>query len=217
VTLTQWLDPSVTDEQHPNQRDKTLDIYADDCPAKPPFSDAFVARFREAQIERNRRITRWVQQQLAALREAGHPHDELGFVVHRTMCDVRWIDSTQDPNDRQPNWCFMGEPRQVNNSPAGLARFCTLRSWLSQWSYDLSRANGVVAAADVKVPCLQIYNSADDGCMPSHADQVFAALASNDKEAKTIKGANHYYFGQPEHAARAAEICKDWLERHQLI
>ena len=28
-------------------------------------------------------------------------------------------------------------------SPVGLARFCTLRSWLSQWSYDDANGDGV--------------------------------------------------------------------------
>ena len=28
-------------------------------------------------------------------------------------------------------------------SPVGLARFCSLRSWLSQWSYDDANGGGV--------------------------------------------------------------------------
>ena len=59
-------------------------------------------------------------------------------IAMATMADPRWLDPTIDPNDRKPNWCFMGNPQMINNAPAGLARFCTLRSWLSQWSYDLS-------------------------------------------------------------------------------
>jgi hypothetical protein len=35
-----------------------------------------------------------------------------------------------------PGTCYLGDPQVVNTSPVGLARFCTLRSWLSQWSYD---------------------------------------------------------------------------------
>lgn len=31
---------------------------------------------------------------------------------------------------------ILGDPQLVNRSPVGLARFCTLRNWLSQWSYD---------------------------------------------------------------------------------
>ena len=74
---------------------------------------------------------------------------ERGFVVHRTMCDVRWIDPAVDPNGRKPNWCYLGDPRIVNVAPAGLARFSTLRSWLSQWSYDQSNAKGTANAARI--------------------------------------------------------------------
>jgi len=50
------------------------------------------------------------------------------------MADPKWIDITIDSNGRStPNWCFMGVPETVNNSPAGLARYSSLRSWLSQW------------------------------------------------------------------------------------
>ena len=55
------------------------------------------------------------------------------------MADPKWLDPSIDPNGRKPNWCFLGEPEVVNNSPIGLARYCSLRSWLSQWSYDHAR------------------------------------------------------------------------------
>ena len=56
-TLTEWLDPSVTDELDPDRRDRKLDIYHAECPQQPPFSADFVNVFRAAQIARNRRIT----------------------------------------------------------------------------------------------------------------------------------------------------------------
>ncbi|HWL48224.1 MAG TPA: alpha/beta hydrolase, partial [Sphingomonadaceae bacterium] len=67
-TLTEWLDPSVIDEADPDTRDREFDIYAADCPHQPPYDAAFVARFREAQRARNRKITAWAQAQLARLR-----------------------------------------------------------------------------------------------------------------------------------------------------
>ena len=87
-TLTEWLDPSVLDEADPDRRDPTLDIYDPACPHQPPYSAEFVARFRAAQIARNRRITAWCEDMLARLRP---PEVERYFVVHRTMCDVRWL------------------------------------------------------------------------------------------------------------------------------
>ncbi len=70
------------------------------------------------------------------LKASGRPDDEFAFVVHGTMADPRWLDPTVDPNERTPGTCYLGDPQVVNMSPVGLARFCTLRSWLSQWSYD---------------------------------------------------------------------------------
>src|SRR5271167_1293338 len=67
-TLTEWLDPSVVDELDPDRRDEDFDIYSSACPNKPPFSAAFVQRFRERQLDRNRRITGWVRDTLDFLR-----------------------------------------------------------------------------------------------------------------------------------------------------
>jgi pimeloyl-ACP methyl ester carboxylesterase len=48
VTMTEWIDPSITDESKPFVRDRALNIYDADCPQQPPYSAEFVARFREA-------------------------------------------------------------------------------------------------------------------------------------------------------------------------
>ncbi|WP_111657793.1 alpha/beta hydrolase [Isoalcanivorax indicus] len=215
-TLTEWLDPSVLDERDPSQRDPALDIYSPDCPAQPPYDDAFVQRFRAAQIARNRRITHWVQDRLAALRADGWHQEEFAFITHRTMCDVRWLDPTQDANERRPNWCYLGEPRQVNNGPVALARFNTLRGWLSQWSYDLSNANGLTCAARLSVPVLVIGNGADDACTPSHTHRLFAAIGHDNKQLHEVAGANHYYFGQPDKLAQAVARCDAWLRAHDF-
>ena len=105
---------------------------------------------------------------------------ERAFVVHRTMSDVRWIDPSIDPNGRKPNWCFLGDPRIANSAPAGLARYSSLRSWLSQWSYDKSNAKGPMNAALVKkTPVLQIVNQADDAVPATHNPAIRAALATH--------------------------------------
>ena len=84
-----------------------------------------------------------MKEQLAHLRSTGRELEERAFVVHGTMADPRWLDPTVDPNDRTPGTCYLGDPRLVNNSPVGLARFSTLRSWLSQWSFDDAHGDGV--------------------------------------------------------------------------
>ena len=217
-TLTEWLDPSVVDEADPDRRDGDVDIYSDACPHKPPFTDAFVQRFRERQLARNRRITGWVRDTLDFLARRHDAEIERAFVTHRTMCDVRWIDPRIDPNGRKPNWCYLGDPRTVNVGPVGLARFSTLRSWLSQWSYDDSNATGAKNAADVRlVPVLQIENMADDAVPATHNPIIRDALATTDKEYVRIVGATHYYLGQPEQLRACIASLVDWSERKGFL
>ena len=214
VTLTEWMDPSITDEDRPFERDPALNIYDRRCPEAPPYAAAFVERFRAAQIARNRRITARVKETLAALRAAGEEDMERPFVVYGTMCDVRWTDPTQDPSDRRPYTCYLGEPRVANDGPVGLARFTTLRSWLSQWSFDDSRADGLGNASRISCPVLVVNNTADLACTPSHARRLFDAVASADKEIVQIDGADHYYIERPDLLPTAVAAVGGWLARH---
>src|SRR5688572_11654790 len=50
--LSEWIDPSVTDESNPDERELELDIYNPKCPSQPPYSAQFVKRFRAAQLAR---------------------------------------------------------------------------------------------------------------------------------------------------------------------
>ena len=214
VTMTEWIDPSILDEDKPFERDRELNIYDPACPNQPPYSEAFVAKFREAQVARNRRITARVKQTLADLKAAGEPDAERPFVVYGTMCDVRWTDPAQDPSDRRPGTCYLGEPKIANDGPVGLGRFTTLRSWLSQWSFDESRANGVVNAKRISCPVLVITNTADLACTPSHAARLYEAVASKDKEIVEIKDADHYYTERRDLLPTAIAAVEDWLVRH---
>ncbi len=216
-TFTQWLDPSVMDEDDPENRDPSLDIYDPKNPHQPPYSADYLEHFAGAQIARNRRITARVRSRLNDYRAAGDVNREYAFVVHRTMADPRWLDASIDPNERRPNWCFLGDPKIVNDSPIGLARYSSLRSWLSQWSYDDANGDGIGCAKRITVPALVIGNTADDGITPSHTHQLFASIGHENKEIHWVEGANHYYFGQPDKAAVSAGICLDWLQRKELI
>lgn len=215
-TLTGWMDPSVIDERDPDVRDPDLDIYAADARHVPPFEDAFLAQFRAAQIARNRRITAWADDMLKKLDKRDDGEVERGFIVHRTMCDPRWIDPTVDPNERRAGWCYLGDPRTANAGPAGLARYTTLRAWLSQWSYDRTNTRTGNNAPRITAPALVIENGADDATPASHPRMIHDALGSTDKSFVRVAGATHYYQQQPELQAQVVATIRDWLDARGL-
>jgi len=213
--LTGQLDASITDELHPETRDPAMNLYDTANPSQPPYDDMFLSEYRAAQLARNRRITAWVRDELAALKRAGREHEERCFVVHGTMADPRWVDPAVDPNGRKPNWTYMGDPRTVNDSPAGLGRFTCLRSWLSQWSFDDAQVDIVDAGPRITVPTLLITAGADDACPPSHTTAISEAIGSSDLETHTIDGANHYFSGEGGKAKllEAMAIVDRWMGR----
>lgn len=216
--LTGQLDPSVLDEADPERRDPALDLYDPANPAQPPYSADFLATYRAAQIARNRRITAFAKDKLASLKAKGDPHGEYCFVVHRTMADPRWIDPTVDPNQRKPNWTYLGDPRVVNESAAALGRFNALRGWLSQWSYDDAQFDSVDSGPRITVPSMVLTAGADDACPPEHTDLMFAALGSADKTKVTIDHANHYFTGADgkSHLKDLVGIVTRWLDERGL-
>ena len=217
-TLTEWLDPSVLDELDPDRRDLELDIYEPGCPYQPGFSAEYVARFRAAQRARSARITAWCREKIEMLRKRGGVETERAFVVHRTMADPRWIDPTVDPNDRKPNWCYLGDPRLVNVGPVGLARYTSLRSWLSQWSPEASQATSHINAPRVRrTSVLQIENTADDAVPATHNPIVHGLLGTPDKQLVRIQGATHYYAGQPRELQQCLEAARQWCETRNLL
>lgn len=216
--LVDSIDPSIAGEQDPDTRIRELDIYDPANPNQPPYSADFIAAYRAAQRERLSRIRTWVLETLDMLRKRGTGEIERGFVTHRTFADPRFMDPTLDPNDRKPRWSYLGNPETVNNGPVALGRFSTLRSWLSQWSIEDSRADGIACAARIHAPFLAIENSADDAAPQPHTGMIYRAAASKDKTFKVIQGATHYYAGQPAQLAEAVSLQRSWLiERNLLV
>ncbi|HEY0942574.1 MAG TPA: hypothetical protein VGE08_20980 [Steroidobacter sp.] len=214
--MTESMDASIRNELDPTDRDPALDLYAKSGGPQAPYSADFVARYRAAQVARNRKITAWVRDTLEDLERRKGPDLERCFVVHGTMADPRWLDPALDPNERIPGRCYIGNPAVANNGPIGLARFCTLRSWLSQWSIDDSYANTERQGAQVTIPALVIGNGADDACPPSHTEMIHASLGG-PKQFHVIRGANHYYLGQRDQLFEAIDICIDWMQRNKLL
>ena len=211
--FTEWIDPSIQDEARPDQRDPELNLYDPSNPNQPPYSAEFLSRFADAQIARNRRITDWVKEKLAAIRVSDDPWSEFAFTVHGTMADPRWLDPSIEPSDREAGACYLGDPKVVNDGPVGLARFCTLRSWLSQWSFDDARCDAIDAGKRVTVPVLVIGNTADAACTPSHTSRLYESVSHDRKQLHMVQGATHYYTGPNgrKHLQEASGVIGEFI------
>jgi len=204
--ITAWFDPSVTDESDPLSVDPALDLY--DERNGPPFSPDFLARYREAQVARNRRITAWAHDQLE--RGAARGSFDRNFLIHRLWADPRMVDPTIEPTERPPNTCYGGDPRRANYSPYAMGTASTLRSWLSMWSLDESDCRGAPHLGRITQPALVIQSTADTGVFPSDADAIHGALASTDKTKVMIAG-DHYLESPADARTTTAELIAGWL------
>lgn len=213
MVYTEWLDPAITDEQRPFERDPELDAF--DPRNAPPYSKEFIARYRAGQIARNRRITAWVRETLADLEAKGGSIQDLPFTVHGTTADLRFMDQSIEPSDREPGTLW-GDPWGANFLPASLGHQSSLRSWLSQWSVDESNANGPFHLGRVSVPVLVAYGTADGAAFPAHAQQLYDGATNSERELFEIKGADHYFKGQPKLLELFVDKVIDWLDEHQL-
>jgi dienelactone hydrolase len=215
--LADFIDPSVLDEHNPTCRNPELDLYDPRNENKPPYTRDYLAHFRTAQLARVERRTALAKELLHQLRRAGNKESERGLLTHRTLADPRFLDGSIDPNDRKIGWCFLGEPESSNSSPAGIARFSTLRGWLSQWSIADTQARALANAPQITVPLLVIENSADDAVPQPHARMFYEAAGSKDKKFICIQGADHYYANSHSKLAEAVETVKAWMYEHRLL
>jgi hypothetical protein len=204
--LTAWMDPSVTDETDPASRDPELDPF--DPRNGPPYSQAFIARYRDAQRERNQRITDWAKAELTRLETAGVP--DRVFPLFRVWADLRFMDATIDPSDRISPGCYAGDPAAVNRGPVGIGRASTLKTWLSMWSLETSTCKGADRLRKVALPSLVVQSLGDQGVFPSDARSIFEALAASDKSLEFLPG-RHYFEDDEPARARVADLLTDWI------
>src|SRR3546814_4546672 len=118
------MDASVIDENDPVATDPALDPFNPDN--GPPYSDAFIEKYRAAQRARNQRITDWAKAELKRLNDAGIP-DRI-FPMFRCWGDIRCVDPAIDPSDRKPNW--RSEEQQSELQP--LMRISSAVSFLNK-------------------------------------------------------------------------------------
>ncbi|MBB0967837.1 alpha/beta hydrolase [Dietzia aerolata] len=206
--LRHWIDPSVTDEDDPWSVDPELDLYAPGRTA--PLDRDFVARYREAQAERMRRIDRRALEALERLdREGG---SDRGFVVHRTTADPRFVDLTLDPSDREAGSMY-GDPEAANTAAGGLARFVTARSWLSTWSTEHSAADALTDLPRITDPTLVMSLLGDQAAFAEDSRLMAAASADPHVELVEMRHLNHYLVDQPEGLEQVIARLLDWMDR----
>lgn len=210
--LTSQLDPAVIDENDPTLTDPELDLWNPE--RERPFTAEFLTRYRAAQRDRNARITAWAKSELRRLAAAGQ-RDRV-FTVPRTWADPRFVDPTIDANERTPNLCYHGEPKQSNGSTWGLVTSCTLRTWLSMWSQETSQCNAGPHLANISVPSFVVNGAADTGVFPSDAKALLDGLASADKTGVEMPG-DHYFDRPTDTRPEVADVIAEWIgQRFQL-
>jgi pimeloyl-ACP methyl ester carboxylesterase len=213
---TEWLDPAIVDEHRAFARDRSLDMYNPEN--GPPFPSAFVARYREAQIARNRKITEWAREQLVGLGTQGHGPAGLGdlaFVVQGTAADLRFLDPSIDPSDREVGRTLWGPPQVANYMPAGISRVTTLRSWINQWSIDDTNADSLRWLPEIDVPVSVVLGTADVTVLPAMAQQMHdAATRAPVRDLRFVSGATHYFEGQPDLLDQALDHVAQFIAAH---
>jgi pimeloyl-ACP methyl ester carboxylesterase len=214
LMLRDWIDPAIVDEHDPYMRQAALDMF--EAGNGPPYSAAWLDRYRAAQLERMRRITSWCQDELDRLSTLGDdaPNDR-SFVVFGTVADPGFLDLSIAPNDRAVG-TYWGSARSANLLPAGPARYSSLRSWLSNWSIDTSNADARKHLARVKVPVILVNGTSDQGIRPFHTQELWDAVVSDDRELVEIKGGDHY-FTDPQARTEALDVMVQWLRDRDFV
>jgi pimeloyl-ACP methyl ester carboxylesterase len=192
LLMQKWIDPAVIDEHEPSLSDPSLDMF--DEGNGPPYSRAFLERFRTQQIDRLNRIDAWVTERLTTLRSVQCGYRDQAFVIHRTLADPRCLDPGIDSNDRTPRTTVWGPPRAQNYSANSMGRFTTLTGFSSQWS-PRSRGNGPVNLACTSVRVLLAEHTADASVFPT---DITAWRSAAGKRAQLVQllGGTHYLSGQ---------------------
>ena len=131
------------------------------------------------------------------------------FTVPRLWADLRMLDGSIDPSDREVGVCYAGNPKIANDAPHGLAACSTLRTWLSMWSLDDSPCRGEPHFRSIEVPSLVIQTLADTGVFPSDARFIHQHLGSAHKSLELLPG--DHFLTHSEARDGVADTISHWL------
>ena len=205
-TLTDWIDPSITSESEFLSVNAELDMF--NLENGPPYKKQWLQNYRAAQLNRNENLTDWVLDRLSALQ--GGPASDQAFVIHRTMADPRFLDLNLDPNDREVGTIW-GDPKTINYAANNLGRFTTLRSFLSQWSMRLSRADGPKCLKNTSVPVLNVDYRKDKCVFPSQI-KMWSEAAKGRCTDYNLENVGHYPHEQPQKIEEVSDLLVEWSD-----
>ena len=189
--------------------DSALDPFASangfaEPPASSHYRPDFVARYRQAQRERVRRIDETARNLIAERLEARRRGKESAsasdrrkgahtpiITVWRTDADLRCFDLSLDPSDRSYGSLWGKDPFASNFGSVGFARVCSPESWLSTWSGLSSNASLAKTAAAITHPTLVVEHTGDQACFPSIVREIFESVGARDKKLERVRGDHH--------------------------
>lgn len=208
--LMSGLDPSVVDERDPMQTDAALDPFSaengfDAATGRGSYSEAFVTRYRAAQVQRVERIDAYARELLRAKGEARSrvkaqtanaadqrvaAHAPI-FQVWRTDADLRSWDITIDPSDRKTGSLWGKNPFVSNWGSVGFGRVVTPESWLSTWSGLSSNASMEKCAPSMTQPTLLVEYTGDQCTFPADIQAIYGQIGSSRKQHIRVRGNHH--------------------------
>ena len=233
VFMLQVIDPSVIDEDDRFSVDPQLDMYNPDngwrpFPAPSHYDRDWLARYRQAQVQRVARRDATAQAALDHSADAGvqlrtgiatgsaewnmvrrRAVSVKYLVTYRTLADPAYLDPSIDPDDRPIGSLFaFPDPLDANYGAFGLGRVMTARGWLSTWSGLSSRAAVAETIPAVAVPTLVVHATGDTEIRAHQARAIFEASGASDKTYVELAGATHYLAGRRR---EAIGVLVDWL------
>lgn len=78
------------------------------------------------------------------------------------------------------------------------------------WSLTDSDCGALVHLARLDLPTLLVQPDADNGVFPSQAEEIFAGIASTDKEYVTLSG-DHYVVQPAVARDEVADLVAEWI------
>lgn len=236
--MNEVIDAAVVDENDPLRSEPALDMYDPANGFRPPpdwteYDDAFLQRYRAAQIARVARLDAIARAHISRQSEAEKARTDPGFAqlpferqrailertafqpvmtIYRTMANPNYVDRRLDPSNRGYGCLLSGRPDLMNFQLLGFGRVQTPDAWLSTWSGVSSRANLLETAAAITEPTAVVNAGRDLDVYPeAHSKAIFRALAAKDKIYLDFPDRLHYF--EPDEGEDPTAPVRDLMSK----